>query len=458
MFDNSSCQSTAPSGSASAPKDDCQPSHAERNRCRRKTHSKSKNGCLRCKKRRVKCDEKKPQCTSCALRSYECIYPSSEAQELKFHFSYSNTTNNFSADSSTDNVVASSYQATPHELGQRSPVGLDLDFAQELGPAVPTASPTSTQRQMRLLHHYLTVTAGSFSIIDGIDPSLWTGHIPKIAFSAQHTMDALLTIAASHMKFLDPADNEASYAELHFRQLTLSGYNSALLEAPSTDTWEAIVSTGILLYVHSWSYIESEGGLNLGLDGLPCLTWRTRTMIDEQWLRHSSMSPFSQLVKLQTRADHPRRSQVPLLLAQLFPGLPDWSFDEMTLITDAVTDLLPMADAVRNNRLDPQVLLQSLSWVSMRLQNFVDSLRREDPRSLLLLGIYYALLRDVIEQFPDCWFAVRRTFEVQNGLTKILGENAARVAVDTIFAWLEDSSPQVIYPTQRHKSNSLSLS
>lgn len=261
-------------------------------------------------------------------------------------------------------------------------------------------------------------------------------------------MDALLTIASSHMKFLDPADNEAIDAELHFRQLVLSGYNSSLLEAPSADSWEAIVSTGILLYVHSWSYIESEGDLNFGLDGLPCLTWRTRTMIDEQWLRQSSMSPFSQLLKLQTRADYPRWSQVPLLLAQLFPGLSDWSFDEMTLIADAVADLLPVADAVRNNQLDRQILLQSLSWVSMRSQNFVDSLRREDPRSLLLLGVYYSLLRNVIEQFSDCWFAVRRTFEVQNGLARILGENDVRLAVDTIFAWLEDPTqwqPSIVY-------------
>lgn len=253
-------------------------------------------------------------------------------------------------------------------------------------------------------------------------------------------MDALLTVATSHMKFLDPADNEAINAELHFRQLALSGYNSSLLEAPSADTWEAIVSTGILLYIHSWSYIESEGDLNFGLDGLPCLTWRTRTMIDERWLRQSSASPFSQLLKLQTRVDHPRRSQVPLLLAQLYPGLSDWSFNEMTLIADAVADLLPVADAVRNNQLDRQILLQSLSWVSMRSQNFVDSLRREDLKSLLLLGVYYALLRNVIEQFPNCWFAVRRTFEVQNGLVKILGEHDLQLAVNTIFGWLKEST------------------
>ncbi|KAI1034455.1 hypothetical protein LB504_004363 [Fusarium proliferatum] len=35
-------------------------------------HSKSRNGCLRCKSRKVKCDERKPACTRCEDQNYEC--------------------------------------------------------------------------------------------------------------------------------------------------------------------------------------------------------------------------------------------------------------------------------------------------------------------------------------------------------------------------------------------------
>lgn len=41
---------------------------------KRKYHSKSKKGCVTCKKRRVKCDEAKPTCSNCVRMKLECGY------------------------------------------------------------------------------------------------------------------------------------------------------------------------------------------------------------------------------------------------------------------------------------------------------------------------------------------------------------------------------------------------
>ncbi|KAG0655536.1 hypothetical protein C6P45_002976, partial [Maudiozyma exigua] len=41
---------------------------------KRKFHNKSKNGCLNCKRRRVKCDEGKPICTKCIHMKLDCVY------------------------------------------------------------------------------------------------------------------------------------------------------------------------------------------------------------------------------------------------------------------------------------------------------------------------------------------------------------------------------------------------
>ncbi|KAF2097668.1 hypothetical protein NA57DRAFT_56859 [Rhizodiscina lignyota] len=40
----------------------------------RRPHTKSRNGCLVCKNRRVKCDEKQPSCTRCQLAQRPCTY------------------------------------------------------------------------------------------------------------------------------------------------------------------------------------------------------------------------------------------------------------------------------------------------------------------------------------------------------------------------------------------------
>ncbi|OTA61100.1 hypothetical protein K449DRAFT_383163 [Hypoxylon sp. EC38] len=38
-------------------------------------HKKSRTGCMRCKQRRVKCDEIRPSCGSCSRHAVECVYP-----------------------------------------------------------------------------------------------------------------------------------------------------------------------------------------------------------------------------------------------------------------------------------------------------------------------------------------------------------------------------------------------
>ncbi|KAL3455749.1 hypothetical protein BJX64DRAFT_297318 [Aspergillus heterothallicus] len=50
----------------------------------RRRHKKSRNGCMECKRRRIKCDEMKPSCSRCILTRQECIYqptsPTAQAQ------------------------------------------------------------------------------------------------------------------------------------------------------------------------------------------------------------------------------------------------------------------------------------------------------------------------------------------------------------------------------------------
>ncbi|CAG8889860.1 unnamed protein product [Penicillium egyptiacum] len=42
----------------------------------RRSHRKSRDGCIPCKRRRVKCDERRPECTNCANRNTVCKYAS----------------------------------------------------------------------------------------------------------------------------------------------------------------------------------------------------------------------------------------------------------------------------------------------------------------------------------------------------------------------------------------------
>lgn len=60
---------------------------------KRKSAGKSRNGCFTCKKRKKKCDEKKPACSYCSKSSNECKYPDI-VQTNKLDFVFENFDNN----------------------------------------------------------------------------------------------------------------------------------------------------------------------------------------------------------------------------------------------------------------------------------------------------------------------------------------------------------------------------
>ncbi|ROW06073.1 hypothetical protein VMCG_04506 [Cytospora schulzeri] len=55
--------------------DALQPTHARRPVGPRLYHKKSRMGCIRCKSRRVKCDEARPSCGGCSRHLVDCVYP-----------------------------------------------------------------------------------------------------------------------------------------------------------------------------------------------------------------------------------------------------------------------------------------------------------------------------------------------------------------------------------------------
>lgn len=81
----------ASSSSGSTPSIELQPSHTRLNaQCTpssaiivkrqpipRKGHTKSRRGCFSCKKRKIKCQETKPQCENCQKAGILCEYPRS---------------------------------------------------------------------------------------------------------------------------------------------------------------------------------------------------------------------------------------------------------------------------------------------------------------------------------------------------------------------------------------------
>lgn len=146
----------------------------------RRTHTKSRLGCSQCRKRRVKCDEQVPRCSSCFQRGESCVY-------LRFP---TNSTSITAVKTSTPPVSSTS----PSETGtaQESPA----PTATVQNNVEDALRSPGRVRELELLHHWCLRTSKDFTP-DLVD--LFQDYLVKVAFNNAHLMNALLALSSFHI-------------------------------------------------------------------------------------------------------------------------------------------------------------------------------------------------------------------------------------------------------------------
>ncbi|KAF2127275.1 hypothetical protein P153DRAFT_358884 [Dothidotthia symphoricarpi CBS 119687] len=156
----------------------------------RKGHTKSRRGCFNCKRRRIKCNEKHPDCHHCVKAGLQCAYPVNIIQSMQ----------------------RSPVSPRPHEVVcWRSTPG------------------TFSMSDMRLFHHFL-ITAYPHLPVGG--DRIWVDLIPTFAHNYEYVIHSILALAASH---LDAVSN-AGVAEqaIQHRILAVKSLKKALSVPPRT--------------------------------------------------------------------------------------------------------------------------------------------------------------------------------------------------------------------------------
>jgi hypothetical protein len=185
----------------------------------RRAHTKSRNGCLVCKKRKVKCTEERPTCTACLQRNTLCSYPDERT-----------------AGNPTSSIFSSAFHSTPLVS---LPTRRLLPF-----PATPELPSDLNLTDLRLQHHFLTTC---YPHLPANNESIWRTEIPIIASQRPYLMHSLLGLAATHLDLLrqhtkdgstQEADSALSFHKsaekaIHHRTHALAGLHGAL-QAPTS--------------------------------------------------------------------------------------------------------------------------------------------------------------------------------------------------------------------------------
>ncbi|KAK5163548.1 uncharacterized protein LTR77_010497 [Saxophila tyrrhenica] len=203
-----------------------------------RAHSKSRTGCLRCKRRKVKCDEIRPRCTACNRRDDNCVYPSPFAAGSNGNGS--GTAGEDDSSRACSNLSSSRSPESGPSSALASILKSDTDLATRR-----TLAHSLDQHDLRLLWHYMRKVAP----LDASDPlivEIRQDDFVQEALQYPFMMEALLSMSALHLRaWRDRTADWALVAELK-KSRALKGYISTLTDVTDDNVLAAFCCSTIL--------------------------------------------------------------------------------------------------------------------------------------------------------------------------------------------------------------------
>ncbi|KAK7217519.1 hypothetical protein V2G26_005522 [Clonostachys chloroleuca] len=190
-------------------------------RHKRLGHKKSRNGCLRCKARRVKCDEKRP-CGHCIRHGVECSLVSSEPpppQQAQTPVSVSASPIAVEGPSLVLTDVTATEAASPQQ-GDNVTGHIDSVWSSLQGQQHGNQIPAQWMQSLLLMQHYCNHTYKTLS--RSATEELWKETVPKTACQHEFLMHGLLAVSALHYAHMYPQQHtEYIVVSTHYQSLAL---------------------------------------------------------------------------------------------------------------------------------------------------------------------------------------------------------------------------------------------
>ncbi|KAL2178837.1 putative transcription factor [Thermothelomyces heterothallicus CBS 202.75] len=220
----------------------------------RRSHKKSRSGCRRCKARKIKCDEVHPRCGNCVKHGVPCDFEHPEVlAELQAAAAAA------AADSPSTPGSTANYRSPASRHGSiMSGASAGSSGSAPLCRPPPTPSVSQTTPpghrllELRLMHHYTAMTCKTFTFTAPVTEDIWKITVPNLAFSgSQHLADAILAVAALHLRSMMPNDKELIRASHAYMAASLAEYSAALTKGINSSNAESLFLTSALIAFQS---------------------------------------------------------------------------------------------------------------------------------------------------------------------------------------------------------------
>lgn len=191
----------------------------------RKPHNKSRGGCLGCKQRRKKCDERKPACTRCSERSMHCKYMGISSKSGQPH---------------TDPPSSSLQLFWP---GAASPPALTQ---------ITSGAVQHTSMDLVLLDHFIR-NLGPF-ILGSEYGTIFTVDVLDIAKKVPFLMHSMIALAACHLQHTSPDGRTYRMPEALHTQLASQGLRKAVVHMNNAQDMDSVLTSAMLMNSLAFCY------------------------------------------------------------------------------------------------------------------------------------------------------------------------------------------------------------
>ncbi|KAJ6126546.1 hypothetical protein N7523_002158 [Penicillium sp. IBT 18751x] len=192
----------------------------------RRAHTKSRNGCDQCKRRRVKCDERGPPCSNCISREIHCTYLKAPPRG------------------------ADATHVRPPSITD-SHDSRDPGTPRPLAPISPASTPSAISgvRDLELMHKFSTETFKTVCTADS-EYHVWQMIIPRLALQYDFLMNGILALASLHIASTSESPTSLAYIDtaLQYHNLTFAPFRTAIANL-TPQNCEAVLAQSIVTTV-----------------------------------------------------------------------------------------------------------------------------------------------------------------------------------------------------------------
>ncbi|KAI5362057.1 Putative zn(2)-C6 fungal-type DNA-binding domain-containing protein [Septoria linicola] len=332
----------------------------------RKAHTKSRKGCLNCKRRHVKCDETKPHCSPCTRLEIDCQWPEIRGTPYTVRTSSPAQSPGYGLDTNAPSTPAGS--SSPHELGIAD---LKLLHFWTMNTALTCTARNTT-------HIYQTVYV-------------------ELGFQFPWLLRGLLAVAAIHKAVVRPAERkELLLQSSEHYDVAISSYLEIMHHADPATCAPVFALSGIL-HMHNlgMAQVTPPDDAVTAICSWIQMVRGVRASIEPNWFRLivSEVAPVLTGVNREG-VDPTVRTEV-VQLEELVAKQKDLNLATKETYLQAIEELNLIFLNVRRSleTKEQYTIAMTMSWLATVNQEFVDLLFARDQLALVMMGFFAVLFK-----------------------------------------------------------------